>query len=143
MSGTGKDDAREKALDEAVEETFPASDPVAFGHSEHAGTPPGHAAAAETGEGTAAAVQDRPDLQRFELVVDGHVAIAAYRLEGDRIVLTHTEVPEALAGRGVGTRLATGVFDILRARDAKVVPRCPFMATFVARHPDYADLVAS
>lgn len=143
MSGTGKDEAREKALDEAVEETFPASDPVAFGHSEHAGTPPGHHGAAASGEGAAEAVQDRPDLDRFELVVDGVTAIAAYRLEGDRVVLTHTEVPEALAGRGVGTRLARGVFDILRARGAKVVPRCPFMATFVKRHPAYADLVVS
>lgn len=56
-------------------------------------------------------VTDKPDKMRFELEVDGHTAFAQYRRSGDRIVLTHTEVPRELAGRGIGSQLASGVFD--------------------------------
>ena len=60
------------------------------------------------------AVTDNPQESRFELQVDGHTAIAQYRMRGDQLVLTHTEVPGELAGRGVGSKLAAGVFETLR-----------------------------
>ena len=62
---------------------------------------------------------------------------------GDRIVLTHTEVPEELSGQGVGSRLAGGVFEMVRSTGRKVVPECSFMAAHVAKHPDLADLIES
>jgi predicted GNAT family acetyltransferase len=86
-------------------------------------------------------VTDNKALDRFELDVAGAVAFVEYVREPNRIVLVHTEVPEALSGQGVGSRLAKGVLDALRAEGARVVPRCEFIATYVARHPEYATLL--
>jgi uncharacterized protein len=82
---------------------------------------------------------------RFELPIagsDGAIAAAYYRIEDDVLVLTHTEVPYEFSGRGIGSRLARGVFDLLRASGRKAVLKCPFMAAFYARHPEYSDIVA-
>jgi uncharacterized protein len=87
-------------------------------------------------------VRDNPARRRFEMASGDAVAFVEYRREGDRIVLTHTEVPEALAGQGVGSKLVRGVLDRLRAEGAKVVPRCGFVAAYVERHPEYRDLLA-
>lgn len=90
-------------------------------------------------------VVDNPAMSRFELAIDGsdEVAAAYYRIDGDKVILTHTEVPSAFAGRGIGSRLAQGVFDAIRASGRKVVPRCPFMGAYAARHPEYADLITA
>jgi len=88
-------------------------------------------------------VRDNPEMHRFELEVDGSLAVAKYVRDGDVITFTHTEVPEALGGRGVGSKLAQGALDLVRARGEKVVARCPFIASWIARHRDYADLLAS
>lgn len=95
-------------------------------------------------ERTAADVVDNPTEHRFELALDGDDVAAAYyrRDENGHLVLTHTEVPSAYGGRGYGSMLARGVFDTARARGDKLVLRCPFMATWFARHPEYADVVA-
>jgi predicted GNAT family acetyltransferase len=86
-------------------------------------------------------VVDNAAASRFELVVDGHVAFAEYRLAPHRIVFTHTEVPGALRGRGVGTALARGALDAARDRGLAVVPMCPFIAAYIRSHPEYRDLV--
>ena len=86
-------------------------------------------------------VVDHPEKGRFELAVGEAVAVAYYHLDGDRIVLTHTEVPEEFAGRGIGSRLAQGVFEAIRASGRRAVAKCPFMAAYVGRHPEFADLV--
>ena len=72
----------------------------------------------------------------------GAVAFVEYRRDDGLIVLTHTQVPEALSGKGVGSKLVRGVLDALRAEGAKVVPPCGFVAAFVERHPEYRDLLA-
>jgi len=90
-----------------------------------------------------AGVSERADRGRFELDFEGGTAFATYRSDGERVILTHTEVPEAFSGRGVGSRLAQGIFEILRGSGRKAVIRCSFLADWVRRHPDYADLVAS
>ena len=88
-------------------------------------------------------IVDVPEAERFEARLDGEVlGFAEYRLQGDsRIVFTHTEVgPEH---HGVGSALARGALDQVRAAgERKVVPRCPFIRGWIERHPDYADLVA-
>lgn len=89
-----------------------------------------------------AEVTDNPAQNRYELVVDGVTAIVEYRRAGDVVDLTHTEVPQALAGRGVGSALARGTLDLVRAAGLKVRPSCPFIAAFIQRDPDYQDLVA-
>jgi predicted GNAT family acetyltransferase len=86
-------------------------------------------------------VVDNGDEQRFELVVDGLTAFAAYQRDGNVIVFTHTEVPPELQGRGVGSALARGALDAARAEGAEVVPLCPFIASYIRRHPEYLDLV--
>jgi predicted GNAT family acetyltransferase len=86
-------------------------------------------------------VIDRPDKSRFELPVAGDVAVAYYRLDGDRVTLTHTEVPQHLSGQGIGSRLAKGVFEALSGGKRKVVAKCPFMAGYASRHPEYARLL--
>jgi len=80
---------------------------------------------------------------RFELDVDGHTAFAYYDFSPGVITFTHTDVPQALAGRGVGSQLAKGALDIARARKLKVVAQCPFMAGYIAKHPEFQDLVES
>jgi uncharacterized protein len=79
---------------------------------------------------------------RYEMRIDDTVAFVAYRLDADRVVLLHTEVPEALSGRGVGSAIARAVLDDARARGLRVVPECEFIASYIGRHPDYAGLVA-
>jgi predicted GNAT family acetyltransferase len=88
------------------------------------------------------AVTDIPGRSRYEMPLGADVAIAVYRDAGDVRTITHTEVPEALRGKGIGGKLVRGVLDDIRARNMKVIPRCPFVARYIAAHPGYADLVA-
>jgi predicted GNAT family acetyltransferase len=88
-------------------------------------------------------VVDNPAERRYEaLVGDQPAGIVTYRLRPGQIVLLHTEVLPAFEGRGIGSRLAAGVLDDARSRGLSVVPRCPFIAAYIRRHPVYADLVA-
>lgn len=81
---------------------------------------------------------------RFELPLEGEDIAAAYYLidENGNLVLNHTEVPYAYSGRGIGIRLATGTFDLIRASGRKAVLRCSFMQRFYATHHEYSDIVA-
>lgn len=89
-----------------------------------------------------ATVRDNPARHRFELDVDGDIAFANYRRDGEVLTIMHTEVPKRLEGRGVGSKLVAGVLDIARAEGLKVVPRCSFVAAYIKRHPEHADLLA-
>lgn len=97
-----------------------------------------------TRDRTPADVVDNPARHRFELPLDGEDIAGAYyrRDESNRIVLTHTEVPSEYGGHGFASILARGVFDMARARGEKLVLKCPYMAAWFAKHPDYADVVA-
>jgi predicted GNAT family acetyltransferase len=87
-------------------------------------------------------VVDDPAGQRFELRVGGAVAgFAAYRGTGSTLTLTHTEVDPAYEGQGLGSVLVRGTLDQLRERGVQVRPACPFVRSFLGRHPDYLDLV--
>ena len=87
------------------------------------------------------AVRDNPDRQRFEMPTPAGTAYASYRRDGDIVTIMHTEVPRAVEGRGLGSQLVQGMLDAVRANGGKVVPLCGFVRAFIARHPDYADLV--
>jgi predicted GNAT family acetyltransferase len=86
-------------------------------------------------------VRDNEEKRRFELVVDGHMAFAAYQASPGVVTFTHTESPKELAGKGVGSKLARGALDQVRARGLKAVARCPFIAGFIQKNPDYQDLL--
>ncbi|WP_210439376.1 GNAT family N-acetyltransferase [Nocardioides xinjiangensis] len=86
---------------------------------------------------------DNPEKHRYELRSgDELVGLLAYRLEGDVIDLAHTEVPEAFSGEGHAATLASSALDDARARGLRVVPSCTYVASYVEKHPEYADLVA-
>lgn len=89
-------------------------------------------------------VVDNPAEHRFELALAGSDIAAAYyrRDENGHLVLTHTEVPSEYGGRGFASMLARGVFNMARQRGDRLVPKCPFMAAWFAKHPDYGDVVA-
>ncbi|WP_247881030.1 GNAT family N-acetyltransferase [Skermanella sp. TT6] len=88
-----------------------------------------------------AEVTDNQADNRYEMDVKGTVAFMDYRLKDDVIALVHTEVPEALSGQGIGSKLASGVLDDVRRRGLKVEPYCTFVQSYVERHPEYRDIV--
>ena len=89
-----------------------------------------------------AAVRDNKALGRFELDVEGATAFANYRLTPQAIVITHTETPRALRGRGVASELIKGSLDLIRADGHKVIGACGFVVDYLRKHPEEADLVA-
>jgi predicted GNAT family acetyltransferase len=89
-----------------------------------------------------AAVHDNRDQNRFELDVEGGLAFANYRLTPQAVIITHTETPRALRGRGVASELVKGALDLIRADGHKVIAGCGFVVDYLRKHPEYADLTA-
>jgi predicted GNAT family acetyltransferase len=91
-----------------------------------------------------AEITDNRAEDRYEARIGGELAgIAVYRLSPDRIVFTHTEVAPEFEGHGVAGQLAKFALDDARARGLQVVARCPYIAEYIRRHPDYKELLAS
>jgi uncharacterized protein len=114
-------------LDEAIEETFPASDPPAN--------------TVETGirlDAGESAVRDNPGASRFEIALNGQVAVLQYERRPEAIVLVHTEVPPPFRGRGVAGRLAKSALEAARAEGLAVIARCPFVRAYLQKHPELA-----
>ncbi|GAA3837943.1 GNAT family N-acetyltransferase [Sphaerisporangium flaviroseum] len=89
-------------------------------------------------------VADNPGAARYEITVDGRLAgFAAYRALPGRLVFTHTEVDQEFEGHGFGSTLVRGALDSAREAGVTVVPRCPFVASYIKRHPEYGDLLAA
>jgi uncharacterized protein len=88
-------------------------------------------------------VTNNPDQSRYEARLGGELAgIAEYQLTERLIVFTHTQVEPEFEGKGVGTVLARQALDDVRATDArKVVAKCPFIKSWIEKHPDYQDLL--
>lgn len=80
---------------------------------------------------------------RYEAYVDGELAGSAYyELDDKRVVFTHTEVDDRFEGKGVGSALVRFALDDVRATSSRrVMPRCPFIGSWIEKHPDYDDLV--
>ena len=89
-----------------------------------------------------ASVRDNAAQSRFELDVEGSTAFANYRLTPHAVIITHTETPRALRGRGIATELVAGALQIIRRDGRKVVAGCGFVADYLRKHPEFADLVA-
>ena len=87
-------------------------------------------------------VVDNKARQRFELEVDGQLAFANYRETPQAVIITHTETPRALRGRGVASALVKGALELIRADGLKVIGACGFVVDYLGKHPEYRDLVA-
>jgi len=88
-------------------------------------------------------VRDVPDADRFEAVRDGEVVghIAYRRTTRGYYAFLHTEVEPAAEGGGVGSALARGALEALRENGSEVLPHCPFVKGWIARHEEYVSLV--
>jgi predicted GNAT family acetyltransferase len=86
---------------------------------------------------------NHPEASRYEAHIDGELAgFAEYQLTDKLVVLTHTEVEDRFEGRGVGSALARFALDDIRAQGTRqVLPLCPFIKSWIGKHPDYGDLV--
>lgn len=88
-------------------------------------------------------IRNNEQESRFETVIDGHTAYAAYDLEEpDRIVFTHTIVPDELSGRGIAGEIVKHALGHAREKNLKVVPQCSYVAAYIKRHSEYEDLLA-
>ena len=87
-------------------------------------------------------VRENASASRLEIQLGDQVAFAAYRVEANAITFTHTRVPEAWRGKGMGTQLIKAGLSLARERNLKVVPQCPFFAAYIRAHPETQDLLA-
>ena len=88
-------------------------------------------------------VRDNGAAQRFEMDVGGKIAFITYRRTAQVLTLLHIEVPPEFEGKGVGSQLTRGVLELARAARVKVVPRCPFIAHYIASHAEFGNLLAA
>jgi len=86
-------------------------------------------------------ITDNQAASRFELHADGQLAELPYRRNGNRLVLIHTEVPQQLEGRGIGSALVLAAIERAERDGMTVVPLCPFARGWLERHPDVAGRV--
>jgi predicted GNAT family acetyltransferase len=88
-------------------------------------------------------VTDNPAESRYEMHVDGELAgFVDYRLRDDAVIsLVHTEIEPKFQGSGLATRLARFALDDARDRQLAVLPSCPYINSWIKKHPDYTDLV--
>jgi predicted GNAT family acetyltransferase len=119
------DPARERQLDETIEESFPASDPPA--NTVETGIRIG-------GGALAGAVVDNREAHRFELVVDGKTAVLAYERTPTSLVLLHTQVPPSLRGRHLADTLAKAGVESAHAEGLQVVAKCHFVKAYLRKH---------
>jgi predicted GNAT family acetyltransferase len=87
-------------------------------------------------------VADNPAEQRFEVFADDELAGAAYyRMEGEALAFTHTEVEDEYEGHGVGSKLAAEALSEAKERGLEVLPYCPFIRGYIEKHEEYRELV--
>jgi predicted GNAT family acetyltransferase len=117
---------REEKLDEALAETFPASDPPAN--------------TVETGIGSTESahsnttVSNNPRLKRFELTVEDQTALLTYERTPETLTLIHTEVPQALRGQHLGEALVKAALDAAHAEGLRIIVVCPFAKAYLRKH---------
>lgn len=86
-------------------------------------------------------IRDNAELKRYELALDGEVAMVTYNLSPPNLMITETVVPIALEGRGLASRLAKHVIGDAKARNLLILPVCPFFSAYLQKHPEYAEMV--
>jgi uncharacterized protein len=90
-----------------------------------------------------AAVVHNPSNQRFEIDTGDQLSVLEYKFKNHRLFLTHTEIPPALEGQGLGTKLAHAALEYARQNGLAVVAICPFVKEYVGSHPEYESFVTT
>ncbi len=91
---------------------------------------------------SAPAVVHNPAENRYEIALEGHLAVAEYVMDGGKQVLTHTLVPAELRGRGLAEALVRTALNDARAAGRRVVPQCSYVERFMQRNKEYQSLLA-
>lgn len=86
-------------------------------------------------------ITDNTEQQRFETPVGNAFAFITYRWEHGKLALMHTEVPEEAEGKGIAGELTKLVFEKAKQDQRKILVYCPFISTFLKRHPEYDELI--
>jgi uncharacterized protein len=87
-------------------------------------------------------VVNERDRNRYVLQTPDGMAIADYEISGKEITFTHTNVPSAMEGKGIASRLINVALSDAREAGMTVVPRCSFVRVYIDRHPEWRDLLA-
>ena len=88
-------------------------------------------------------VSENKEKKRFEVSLEGKLALIDYIRAEDKMYLTHTEVPSEMEGKGIASSMVKQVFQQIRDENLKLVPLCPFVASYLKRHPEWKDILAS
>jgi len=86
-------------------------------------------------------ITHNPDRNRFETEVDGHQCVLDYRLDDSAISMNRVYVPPPVEGRGIAGAITRHALDYSREKGWKVIPRCPYVESWIKRHPEYSDLL--
>jgi predicted GNAT family acetyltransferase len=87
-------------------------------------------------------VVDNPDEERYEIRVGGELAgFTQYRPRPAGLAFVHTEIADRFEGQGLGSKLVSQTLDDVRKRGLAILPICPFVRSYIERHPEYLDLV--
>jgi predicted GNAT family acetyltransferase len=86
-------------------------------------------------------ITDNTQELRFETPVGNGLAFIAYRWEHGKLALMHTEVPEEAEGKGIASKLAKFAFEQAKQQQRKVLVFCPYISSYLMRHPEYSELV--
>jgi uncharacterized protein len=89
----------------------------------------------------AVTVVNNNERKQFQVEMDGEIASLEYRFSEGVLILMHTEVPEKLGGRGIGSALAAYAFDYAKKQGFRVKVYCPFVAAWLKKHPAAGDVV--
>lgn len=88
-------------------------------------------------------VVNNTEESRFEVASGSQLSILQYRKDASRLALIHTEVPEDLAGQGIGSALVKTALEYAKSNNLEVLPYCPFTAAYIERHPEWQEIVAA
>lgn len=86
-------------------------------------------------------VVDNASKSQYEARIENAIAKIEYKKEEGKIYLTHTEVPQSLAGKGIASKLLSKVLEDIERKELKLIPLCSFVASYLQRHPEWNKLV--
>lgn len=87
-------------------------------------------------------IKENTEKKRFEAEVENRMALIEYIRAEDKMYLTHTEVPTELEGKGIASSMAKQVLQQIKDENLKLVPLCPFIASYIKRHPEWKEILA-